>query len=239
MPGIAVRQIGPSGSGGSGMVSTGVEAWLPEPMPPVPRNIEYRLQVRPGSLTITLLVPVARSLAARLLVPGAAGFPWTARLIPKGDEERGNVLAVSIEGVLARRSRAALLSTRSECGAGAGGGEPGRRELELDVVGHGLGAADLAPRRGVGHGDSVDGVPPNVVVAAKKCARAKQPPQCAVVERRDRFREGGRQNAYNLVWSRAERRALSGSRFAGRALRLRSHRASRREGCVAGALNSA
>lgn len=49
---------------------TGVDAWLPEPMPPFPKAIEYRLQVRPsshggpdgrGSLTITLLDPNART----------------------------------------------------------------------------------------------------------------------------------------------------------------------------------
>ena len=44
-----------------GGVSTGVGAWIPEPMPPVPKTIEYRLQVRPGSLTVTLLDPEART----------------------------------------------------------------------------------------------------------------------------------------------------------------------------------
>ena len=55
---------------------TGVDAWLPEPMPPFPKTIEYRLQVRPsshgsgGSLTITLLDPNARTplLPSALLV---------------------------------------------------------------------------------------------------------------------------------------------------------------------------
>lgn len=49
--------------------SGGVDAWLPEPMPPAPKQIEYRLQVRQtgsgpngagGSLTITLLDPDGR-----------------------------------------------------------------------------------------------------------------------------------------------------------------------------------
>ena len=40
---------------------TGVDAWMPEPMPPFPKTIEYRLQVRPASLTITLLDPNART----------------------------------------------------------------------------------------------------------------------------------------------------------------------------------
>ncbi len=48
---------------------SGVDAWLPEPMPPAPRVIEYRLQVKQvghgpngggGALTITLLDPDAR-----------------------------------------------------------------------------------------------------------------------------------------------------------------------------------
>ena len=55
----------------NGAVSTGVDAWLPEPSPPTPKAIEYRLQVRApgqggntgagGSLTITLLDPNART----------------------------------------------------------------------------------------------------------------------------------------------------------------------------------
>ncbi len=48
---------------------TGVDAWLPEPMPPAPKQIEYRLQVKQvghapgaagGGLTITLINPEAR-----------------------------------------------------------------------------------------------------------------------------------------------------------------------------------
>ncbi len=48
---------------------TGVDAWLPEPMPPAPKQIEYRLQVKQvghapgaagGGLTITLLNPENR-----------------------------------------------------------------------------------------------------------------------------------------------------------------------------------
>jgi superfamily II DNA or RNA helicase len=55
------RGIAPSG--------TGVDAWLPEPMPPAPKQIEYRLQVKQvghgatgagGGLTITLLNPENR-----------------------------------------------------------------------------------------------------------------------------------------------------------------------------------
>ena len=35
----------------------GVDAWLPEPMPPAPRTIEYRMQVRAGGLSVSLLDP--------------------------------------------------------------------------------------------------------------------------------------------------------------------------------------
>src|SRR5579859_1194012 len=59
---LAARGFVPSGG-------SGVDAWLPEPMPPAPRVIEYRLQVKQvsqgpagvgGALTITLLDPEAR-----------------------------------------------------------------------------------------------------------------------------------------------------------------------------------
>jgi superfamily II DNA or RNA helicase len=59
---LAARGFVPTGG-------SGVDAWLPEPMPPAPRVIEYRLQVKQvghspsgvgGALTITLLDPEAR-----------------------------------------------------------------------------------------------------------------------------------------------------------------------------------
>jgi superfamily II DNA or RNA helicase len=59
---LAARGFVPTGG-------SGVDAWLPEPMPPAPRVIEYRLQVKQvghapsgvgGALTITLLDPDAR-----------------------------------------------------------------------------------------------------------------------------------------------------------------------------------
>ncbi len=58
--GGAVVIAGQRSIGGSGGVSTGIDAWLPEPMPPMPK-IEYRLQVKTsgqgpgGVLTVTLL----------------------------------------------------------------------------------------------------------------------------------------------------------------------------------------
>ena len=57
--GTALPGVRPSGNGGS--VATGIDAWLPEPMPPMPKSMEYRLQVKTsaqgpgGSLTVTLL----------------------------------------------------------------------------------------------------------------------------------------------------------------------------------------
>jgi superfamily II DNA or RNA helicase len=59
-PGMTPRALPASG--------TGVDAWLPEPMPPAPKQIEYRLQVKQlghgplagGALTITLVDPDAR-----------------------------------------------------------------------------------------------------------------------------------------------------------------------------------
>jgi superfamily II DNA or RNA helicase len=48
--------------GGAGSASPhGVDAWLPEPMPPAPKTIEYRMQVRPGGLSVSLLDPDART----------------------------------------------------------------------------------------------------------------------------------------------------------------------------------
>ncbi len=48
-------------SGGAGTVATGVDAWLPEPMPPMPKTIEYRLQVKTGAIVVTVLDPNART----------------------------------------------------------------------------------------------------------------------------------------------------------------------------------
>ncbi len=69
------------------IVPTGIDAWLPEPLPPVPKVIEYRLQVRPSSLTITLLDPNARTplLPSALLLSQAQG--------PTADREAIRLLA--------------------------------------------------------------------------------------------------------------------------------------------------
>jgi superfamily II DNA or RNA helicase len=41
-------------------VAERIDAWLPEPMPPAPKVIEYRVQAKAGTLTVTVLDPNAR-----------------------------------------------------------------------------------------------------------------------------------------------------------------------------------
>ncbi|HSY23371.1 MAG TPA: SNF2-related protein [Polyangiaceae bacterium] len=63
---LSARGLVPPTTGPS--VASGVDAWMPEPMPPAPKQIEYRLQVKQvghgqstaGALTITLLDPDGR-----------------------------------------------------------------------------------------------------------------------------------------------------------------------------------
>ena len=63
-----------------GASSHGVDAWLPEPMPPAPKTIEYRMQVRAGALSISLLDPDARSpLSATALLQFQAQRPTADR----------------------------------------------------------------------------------------------------------------------------------------------------------------
>jgi hypothetical protein len=78
---------------------------------------------------------------------------------------------------------------RRERRAGAAGREAGRGELEVDLVRNGVGAANLAPGRGVLDHDVVDGVAAHVVVAAQVGAGAEQATQGPVVEAGERFRE--------------------------------------------------
>src|SRR5690606_6596869 len=61
--------VGPQGAGrpgftvegtGGGRGATGVDAWIAEPMPPAPKSVEYRMQVRGSSLTVSILDPDAR-----------------------------------------------------------------------------------------------------------------------------------------------------------------------------------
>lgn len=63
-----------------GPTGNGVDAWLPEPMPPAPKTIEYRMQVRPGALSISLLDPDARMpLSASTLLHFQAQKPTADR----------------------------------------------------------------------------------------------------------------------------------------------------------------
>jgi superfamily II DNA or RNA helicase len=75
--------VGPSGRPGftiGDRQSGGVEAWLAEPMPPPPRSVEYRMQVRAGGLTISLLDPEARMpLSATALLAFQAQKPTADR----------------------------------------------------------------------------------------------------------------------------------------------------------------
>lgn len=64
----------------SGRSPTGVDAWIAEPMPPAPKTIEYRMQVRSGALTVSLLDPDARTpLSASTLLAFQAQRPTADR----------------------------------------------------------------------------------------------------------------------------------------------------------------
>jgi superfamily II DNA or RNA helicase len=98
---------------GGGAVSTGVDAWLPEPAPPVPKMIEYRLQVRGqgqgnnpgagGSLTITLLDPSARTpLLPSALLFGQGQAPTAdrdaVRLLARFENEGPRRVGIEVRG---------------------------------------------------------------------------------------------------------------------------------------------
>jgi superfamily II DNA or RNA helicase len=101
----------------SGSVSTGVDAWLPEPAPPMPKTIEYRLQVRApgsgtgqggsagagGSLTITLLDPNARTpLLPSALLFGQGQTPTAdreaVRLLARFENEGPRRVGIEVRG---------------------------------------------------------------------------------------------------------------------------------------------
>lgn len=68
------------GAGGGAAGTNGVDAWLPEPMPPAPKTIEYRMQVRPGTLHVSLIDPDARApLSASSLLQFQAQKPTADR----------------------------------------------------------------------------------------------------------------------------------------------------------------
>ena len=74
-PGFSV-----DGGGGRGGNGNGIDAWIPDPMPPAPKTIEYRMQVRPNGLTVSLLDPDARMpLSATALLAFQAQKPTADR----------------------------------------------------------------------------------------------------------------------------------------------------------------
>ncbi len=87
---------GPRAGTGTGTVATGIDAWLPEPMPPMPRSIEYRLQVKTtgqgpgGSLTVTMLD--AGSVGARTVLSPTSLLPLQGQA-PTADREAIRLLA--------------------------------------------------------------------------------------------------------------------------------------------------
>jgi hypothetical protein len=48
-------------SGRPSVVPTSVEAWLPEPLPPIPKKLEFRMQVKPTGLLVSILDPDTRT----------------------------------------------------------------------------------------------------------------------------------------------------------------------------------
>ncbi|HWL87056.1 MAG TPA: SNF2 helicase associated domain-containing protein, partial [Polyangiaceae bacterium] len=86
-----------------GSISTGVDAWLPEPMAPLPRVIEFRMQVRPLSLTITLIDPNQRTaLLPSTLLPLLAQAPTAdrdpIRLLARFESEGPRRVGIEVRG---------------------------------------------------------------------------------------------------------------------------------------------
>jgi superfamily II DNA or RNA helicase len=101
-----------------GIVPSGIDAWLPEPMPPVPKTLEYRLQVRTagqspahgqsnggagGSLTVTLLDPNARTpLLPSALLQAQGQWPTAdrdaIRLLARFENEGPRRVGIEVRG---------------------------------------------------------------------------------------------------------------------------------------------
>lgn len=63
-----------------GGAAGGIDGWLPEPLPPAPKAIEYRVAARAGSLTVTMLDPDARTpLLPSALLASQAQHPTADR----------------------------------------------------------------------------------------------------------------------------------------------------------------
>lgn len=87
---------------GNRLASNGVDAWIAEPMPPAPKQIEYRMQVRPSMLTVSLLDPDARMpLSAQALLAFQAQRPTPDRdalRILARHEENGRRVGIEVRG---------------------------------------------------------------------------------------------------------------------------------------------
>jgi superfamily II DNA or RNA helicase len=88
---------------GSGRFSNGVDAWIAEPMPPAPKQIEYRMQVRPSMLTISLLDPDQRApLSAQALLAFQAQKPTgdrdALRILARHEENGPRRVGIDIRG---------------------------------------------------------------------------------------------------------------------------------------------
>ena len=77
---LAAQPAGVAPGMGGGRGAPGVDAWTAEPMPPAPKTIEYRMQVRPSALTVSMLDPDARTpLSATALLAFQAQRPTADR----------------------------------------------------------------------------------------------------------------------------------------------------------------
>ena len=87
----------------SGNAPSGVDAWLHEPMPPLPKVIEYRFQVRPSSLLVTVFNGEAReALLPSKLLPALSQTPTperdALRLLARLEEPGGRRAQIEVRG---------------------------------------------------------------------------------------------------------------------------------------------
>ncbi|MFO0673156.1 MAG: SNF2-related protein [Polyangiaceae bacterium] len=93
--------MGPNGGGGGG--AGGIDAWLNENLPRVPKTLEYRLQVRPGGLTITILDPDSRTpILPSTLLQSQAQTPTAdrdaVRLLARLENEGPRRVGIEVRG---------------------------------------------------------------------------------------------------------------------------------------------
>ncbi len=101
-PQAVARGAGPGFTVGDRPLN-GVDAWLPEPMPPVPKTIEYRMQVRPGSLLVSLIDPEARTpLLPSAMLAAQAQKPTSdrdaLRLLARLENEGPRRVSIEVRG---------------------------------------------------------------------------------------------------------------------------------------------